>query len=92
MLRTQRKSVGAATFIPNRGAKRSLTWALVASPSACHAASSLLVTRAHGCTRSGRRSVKILRRQVVVLQKNLRTDRTSFTCRPAQGRSATQRV
>src|SRR5258708_28849786 len=48
--------------------------------------------RAHGSTKAGSRSVKILRWQSAVSQKNLRTCRMSCTRKPAQGRSATTRV
>src|SRR5713226_2665906 len=87
--RRRRRSVGAETLIPSDGASRSLTWALVAKPSATSASRSRLVIRAYDCTRSGSLSVKIWRAQVGALQTNLRTVRAKMTRRPVQGRSAT---
>ena len=89
--RKRRSSVGAEIIIPSEGASRSLTWALLARPSAISASRSRLVMRAYDCTRSGSLSVKILRGQVGTLQTNLRTVSAKMTRRPAQGRSATSR-
>ena len=48
---------------------------LVASPMACTASKSRVVTCAHGCTKAGSRSVKIFRAQSRLRQKNLPTKR-----------------
>src|SRR5436305_5362800 len=87
-----RSNVGALTFIPKRGVSRSLTSALAESPMAFSSSRRRLLTRAQGRTKSGIRSVKILRGHEGCRQKNLRTESRSTTLRPAHGASWTVRV
>src|SRR5258708_34893494 len=73
--RNRRSSVGAEIIIPSEGASRSLTWALVAKPSAISASRNRLVIRAYDCTRSGSLSVKILRGQGLCCKNQSESER-----------------
>src|SRR6266566_5402129 len=78
--------------MPSCVAKRVPNSPHVAVPRACTAWRRRTVVCAHGSTKAGTRSVKILREQSALSQKNLRICNLSCTRKPAQGRSATTRV
>jgi hypothetical protein len=89
---TRRRNVVGEAWMPKWPESRAPNSPQVATPSAWSICESRVVMRAQGWTKTGTRSVKILRGQVGVSQKNLRICKTSCTWKPPYGTSATTRV
>src|SRR5438105_15033138 len=83
----RRKIAWRVVGIPNRAAKRVPPLPLVASPMEVICWQCRIVILAHGSTKEGKRSAKTFREHAGLRQENLRTVRTNWTQRPAQGAS-----